>query len=708
MNGRWTVAGPGAVWALVVVMCVAIATRCMAWQGVDRPSPFLVVVMDPLAARLSCPCVEGYAQRDYDALARHLEASLGRPVRMGFAESLPAGLEALGWDRADMVIGKDSVVRADAAGDRLEAVCMLTDLAGGTQIRGLFVVPADDEVESLDEAIDYAVYVGSPEHAEKHAVAIDALRRAGLPDPFDMHEFDSCSDAAAEMLDLEQPAHVVAVISSYAQPLLEGCGTVPRGALRVIGETEPVRFITAFVDESLDYALRDQVRQALLAVGADASLCAKLESSRGFLRIGDDDGWPGWRGPQRRGHAPRLPQRLPRTPAVIWSQPLVRGGLGGVAATRSHVVLGDRDDADERDVFRCFDADTGESLWEIMYEAHGALDYGNSPRATPLIDHGRVYLLGAMGDLHCVELATGKVRWKRHLARDFDVPTAARSAWGYCASPLLADGRLIVGPGAAAASVVALDPATGDELWRAAGRPAGFSSFVAAYPRDRCQVIGFDDKTLGGWDIATGRRLWEWKPPVGGGFNVPTPVILDGDPLRILVTTETDGTHLLALQPDGTIAAQPLATSEELAAEMVTPVSVGECVVCVQDRLVALNAADSLRTVTSLEDATLATYAGVVSGPSNVLVIGNGGRLMLLDVTTEGCRVNSTTTIVTGDQPTESRGPIYSHPAFVGTRVYVRGAHALTCVDLAAEEAEGPAPSDPQGQDAPPLGAVAE
>lgn len=657
-------------------------------EGDIRPDRTIVlVVMDPLAARLSCPCVEGYAQRDYDALAAYLEASFDRPVRVGYGESLAAGLEAASADRAHVIIGKDSVVRADAAaaGLSLAAVGSLTDKTGSVTTRGVFVVAAEDDAESLDEVIDYAIYTGRPEHAEKHSLAIDALRRAGLPDPFDTHDFDSCSDAASEMLEAEQPAAVVAVISGYAKPLLEGCGAVPRDALRVIGETHPVRFITAFVDESLDLTFRDEVRTALLDVADDKRLVEKLESSRGFIRFADDDGWTGWRGPGRTGHAAGLPAALPDKPALLWSRSLVQSGLGGVAATRTHVVIGDRDDADKRDVFRCFDAESGDPLWSVEYDADGRLDYGNSPRATPLIENGRVHLLGAMGDLHCVSLDTGDVVWRRHLVRDFSVPKDSVSAWGYCYSPLIADGRLIVGPGAADAALVALDPATGIELWRAAGRPAGHGSFVAAYPGKRGQVIGFDDKTLGGWDVLTGRRLWEWKPPVGGGFNVPTPVIVREDPLRILVSNETDGTILFVITADGAFARQPLATSEELSAEMATPVVVGNRVIGVQDRLVVLDAADSLRQIDEFEDPAFATYAAVIAGPESVMVVGNGGRLSLYEVTQDGCRLKSTTTVLPADESSGARSPIYSHPAVVGTRLYIRGAHDLVCVDLALE-----------------------
>ena len=654
----------------------------------DRPEQIVIVVMDPLAAQLSCPCVKGYAQRDYDALATHLTQSLGCPVHLGFGDSLAAGLKAAKADRADVVIGKDSVVRADAAkvGAPLSASWALTDANGSIETRGLFVVAADDPAESLDEIIDYAVYVGRPEHAEKHARALDALRAAGLPDPFDTHEFGSCSDAAATMLEAEQPSQIVAIVSAYAKPLLEGCGTVPRDALRVIGETEPVRFITAFVDESLDLVTRDAIRDALRTVAEDDALLKKLESSCGFIPLTADEGWSGWRGPERTGLAGWLPDQLPKNPTIFWSRPLTRSGLGGIAATRTHVVFGDRDDADEQDVFRCFDADTGDVIWEVEYDAPGDLDYGNSPRATPLIHNGRVILLGALGDLRCVKLATGETIWKRHLVRDFAVPKAALSAWGYCYSPLITDDRLVVSPGAPDAAVVALDPVTGVELWRTPGRPAGYGSFVAAWFGGRRQVIGFDADSLGGWEVSTGRRIWEWRPPVGGGFNVPTPVLLPGKPARVLISNETDGTLLFMINRDGSLPTEPSASSGDLSAEMATPVVIGRHVIGIQDRLVALDAGDALRTQTTLEEPSLATYAAVIAGPEKFLTIGNGGRLALYDIADVGCRLNSMTTVLPARQESDARCPVYSHPAIVGTRLYIRGSNDLVCVDLAGTE----------------------
>ena len=64
-----------------------------------------------------------------------------------------------------------------------------------------------------------------------------------------------------------------------------------------------------------------------------------------------------------------------------------QGGLlvGSGAAGSGSVVVADKDQSQENDVFRCLDADTGREIWNLTYPAAGKLDYTNSPRANPVI-----------------------------------------------------------------------------------------------------------------------------------------------------------------------------------------------------------------------------------------------------------------------------------------------------------------------------------
>jgi hypothetical protein len=353
-----------------------------------------------------------------------------------------------------------------------------------------------------------------------------------------------------------------------------------------------------------------------------------------------------------------------------------------VAATSYYVVIGDRDDDDRQDVFRCFDAETGRPLWTVAYDAPGELDYGNSPRATPLIENDRVHLFGAMGDLHCVALATGRVLWKRNIIVDFGVPEKALSAWGSCSSPLVVEGRLIVNPGAADASIVALDPATGAEVWRCPGNPAGHASLVAADVCGVRQVIGYDNASLGGWDLATGRRLWSLEPEVAGDFNVPTPVVVKGAVPHLLVATEMNGTRLHAFRADGMIDPKPLGNRREPAPDMATPVMHGRRMFCAQEKLFALDCTSrGLADAAAPLSGPFETYAATVAGPSSVLVIGNSGQLVMFDVVPD--RREPTSLAVFADASGENNNPVFSHPAFVGTRMFIRGDNELLCVELA-------------------------
>src|SRR5439155_26843642 len=103
-------------------------------------------------------------------------------------------------------------------------------------------------------------------------------------------------------------------------------------------------------------------------------------------------------------------------PKIAWEGIPTSKGLGGVAATREVVIVSDRELLDKFDCFRCFKADTGEQLWTVQYMAEGDLDYGASPRATPLIHGDTVILAGAFGHVQGVEIATGKTKWELNQA----------------------------------------------------------------------------------------------------------------------------------------------------------------------------------------------------------------------------------------------------------------------------------------------------
>jgi len=671
-------------------------------------SDLTVAVMDPLAAPLSCPCVKGYAQRDYEKLGTYLEKQLGRKTHIIFAEDLAKAFKASPSHRLDLVIGKHSVVRYDAGEYHLKVrpLVMLTGKEGGTTIAGWFIVPKNDPAKTITDLKNYTILFGPADSDEKHAAAIAALTKAGIAVPVKVETRAGCSDSALDILENKTSQRMAGVISNYAAPLLEGCGSVPREALRVVGQTGDVPFIAVFATSAVNEESEKKIVAALYSVKYEPSLLTALETKNGFIGLGKqseekadvrqglpqspdgrskriekcvppaksststtDTGWPGWRGPNRDGHVARLPEKLSAEPKILWQMPLSGAALSGIAATHEVVIVADRDASDQEDIFYCLDAASGNPHWKLQYPAPGKLDYGNAPRATPLIHEGRVYLLGGFGDLHCVKLDDGGLIWKKNIFREFG---AELLRWGMSASPLIVDGKLIVNPGAKKAALVALDPADGKLIWQSPGKQAAYASFIVGRFGGVQQIVGYDAISLGGWDPATGRRLWFLFPPERGDFNVPTPVDLGG---KLLVATENNRARVYDFDSTGKILPKPLAHYEDLCPDCSTPVATGGRVFGCSAGLHCLDARTLKPLWTSTDDA-FQDYASLVTDGERVLIASNRGELILVNAHANAYECLSRLDVFPG------RSDVMAHPAVVGDRLYLRSGTQVLCLAL--------------------------
>jgi hypothetical protein len=188
-------------------------------------------------------------------------------------------------------------------------------------------------------------------------------------------------------------------------------------------------------------------------------------------------------------------------------------------------------------------------------------------------------------------------------------------------------------------------------------------------------VVGHDRNSLGGWDLNTGARLWKLVPPADGDFNVPTPIVV-GD--QLLICTENNGTRLYRFDRSGRIVPEPVAMSDALAPDTSTPVFIHNRIYCVSRGLYCLALGGGLEELWKQRDEAFGDYATAMGGNGRVLVIGTGGRLVLVDATSPQYREVARLRVL-DDSDTD----VYSHPAIVGKRLYIRGAASLSCIDLA-------------------------
>lgn len=245
--------------------------------------------------------------------------------------------------------------------------------------------------------------------------------------------------------------------------------------------------------------------------------------------------WPEWRGRGRRGvwDEGGILEAFPETGlAVRWRTP-IRGGFSGPAVSGGRVYVSDfLPDPESHGVrgherLHALDEATGATLWThewpVDYAALQA-SYATGPRATPTVDRGRVYVVGATGVLRCVAALTGNLIWEKDFARDYGttIPT-----WGIASAPLVHGDRLIalVG-GVPDAKVVAFDKRTGKEVWRAlpADSEVGYGQPVLLHAGGATQLVVWHPSALSALDPVTGALLWEERWEAGMGMTVATPV----------------------------------------------------------------------------------------------------------------------------------------------------------------------------------------
>ncbi len=269
-----------------------------------------------------------------------------------------------------------------------------------------------------------------------------------------------------------------------------------------------------------------------------------------------------------------------------------------------------------------------------------------------------------------MELKTGKVLWKKEVRKEFGATDEMK--WGMASSPLIAQGKLIINPGGPDAALVALEPKTGDVLWKSAGQPAAFASFLFTTISGKEQLVGYDQTSLGGWDAGNGKRLWTLTPENDHDFNVPTPLVWKD---KLLLSTENNGTRLFGFDA-GRIIAKPLAIYEPLAPDMHTPVIVGHRLFGVYNKLHCLNLADSLKVVWTAEDEAFTEYATIIATEDRLLITSQNGQLLLVDAQADSFKLISRLTVF----PDESG--VYAHPALVGKRLYLRSSTHVVCLEL--------------------------
>ncbi len=236
--------------------------------------------------------------------------------------------------------------------------------------------------------------------------------------------------------------------------------------------------------------------------------------------------WPEWRGPARTGSSTEtgLPDRWsPSGENVAWHVPI--GGRSAPVVFGDHLYLqtsvGSGATLQERLI--CFNADTGQQLWEHRYNLFTSdVPPHRIAWSSPAVDPatGNIFAISGGGLLMSLS-PQGKLLWERSLAEEFGMWT---THGGRMSSPVVDGDQVIVsgltyvwGSSANGAHrFLSFDKTSGRTFYVSApeGRPTDTiyaNPFITTVNGMRMFFSGGSDGAMHGLKINTGEKVWSWR-----------------------------------------------------------------------------------------------------------------------------------------------------------------------------------------------------
>ena len=383
--------------------------------------------------------------------------------------------------------------------------------------------------------------------------------------------------------------------------------------------------------------------------------------------------WPQFRGPARDGVSREkgLLQTWPQNgPPLVWSTKGLGGGYSTVSVAGDRLyTLGNRD---KNSHIVALDRKTGKTLWSAEVGPAG----GNLG-CTPTVDGQRIYALGQMGDLICVD-HEGKRLWHRHLVKEFG---GIKGGWSYCESPLIDGDRLIITPGGKQASMVALNKNTGETIWTCPlplkHTEAGYSSVVIASPKGKKHYVQLLNGGLVG--VSTdGKFLWKYEKLGPNTANIPTPIVTDDHVFSSAGYGK--GAAFLKFVVDGSkIAVEEVYFKHELRNKHGGVIRVGEFVYGDTDdqgKPFCAELATGKVLWKRSDEGSGRGSAAVVYADGRLYIHYDNGTVALVEASPTAFKE------VGSFQAPKRSGPSWAHPVVCDGRLYIREGDMLYCYDV--------------------------
>jgi outer membrane protein assembly factor BamB len=427
---------------------------------------------------------------------------------------------------------------------------------------------------------------------------------------------------------------------------------------------------------------------------------------------GRADDWPQWMGPDRddvwreKGILAKFPKEGPK---VLWRASVAWGYAGPAVADSRVYVMDYLTEADVlklnnaniwkpskiegKERVRCLDAKSGEVLWKHEYDCPYVISFPGGPRCTPTVHGGKVYTLGAEGNLFCLDAFKGSVIWARDFKKDYGAKTPP---WGFASHPLVDGQRIFCVVGGKGSVAVAFDKDTGQELWKSlsvedpvldAGAPVqGYCPPTLIDAGGKTQLVIWKAESINGLDPETGKTYWSVPLSPGNGMAIATPRRL-GDYLFV-----TGPAAALLLKLNANKPGVKEVWRGKLHSVNVTPFLEDGMIYGVdqQGKLCGVKLDTGERSWQTSEPVSGKTAlptgtAFLVKNGDRFFIFNEKGELVIAMLTPKGYEEIDRCKVLAPTNTANGREVLWSHPAFANKCLFARNDKEILCASLAAE-----------------------
>ena len=427
-----------------------------------------------------------------------------------------------------------------------------------------------------------------------------------------------------------------------------------------------------FYDKEAHYAEVERSR----ATAAPAEPAKKEEAPAAKTEAKQAGGvyWTDFRGPHRDGRynetavSSEWPAKgLP----LVWRQSIGGGHASFVIANGRAFTIEQRR---RQEVTAAYDMATGRELWAHGWDGEFQESMGgDGPRATPTFHEGRVYSLGAAGELRCLDAATGKRIWSRNILTDNH---GDNLQWGMSNAPLIVDDKVIMLPGGPSGqSVVAYNKVSGEPVWKALDDKQSYTSPMLVTLAGKRQILVVSASRAMGLEVENGSLLWEYPWKTDYDINVAQPILFGPSKIFLSAGYGHGAAAFEVVPADGKFQVKELWANNRMKNKFTSSVLFEGNVYGLDEAILACMNAE---TGELKWKGGRYGYGQVALAGGNVIVTSEDGEVVLVKATPERHQELARFQAVSGRT--------WNHPAIADGMLLVRNATEMACFRLPASK----------------------